>query len=357
MRYRMVGGCNVPIIRTGTKNGDRFLGTSAAEAYDGLGSFDSVDYMSSTGAITIDLGNPSNNSGNAAGDTFVSVEYFKFGRGNDTFTGSARNEQVNGYFGNDTIDGAGGDDILLGHAGNDAIEGGAGNDSIWGGGGFDTLSGGANNDRLIGDLGNDTLDGGDGNDFLQGGTGSDSISGGNGIDTVRLLGNLADYDFVYTATGVYATHARGSQVDGVEFIDLSTEFLQFADQTVARPSEPPTVAFTGVALTDTGSSASDNITNNPTVTFSGTAADLDGTVVQVEVFNGNVSLGLATISGNAWSLTVALTDGTYNSLRAVATDSSGVTGSGTNGSVIVIDLLAPAASRPRSLGGDRQPAG
>ncbi len=336
----------MPIIRTGTKNGDRFLGTSAAEAYDGLGSFDSVDYMSSTGAITIDLGNPSNNSGNAAGDTFVSVEYFKFGRGNDTFTGSARNEQVNGYFGNDTIDGAGGDDILLGHAGNDAIEGGTGNDSIWGGGGFDTLSGGANNDRLVGDMGNDTLDGGDGNDFLQGGTGNDAISGGNGIDTVRLLGNLADYDFVYTATGVYATHARGSQVDGVEFIDLSTELLQFADQTVARPSAPPAVAFTGVALTDTGSSASDNITNNPTVTFSGTAADLDGTVVEVEVFNGTVSLGVATVSGNTWSLTAALAHGTYDNLRAVATDNSGMTGEATIGSVFVIDLLAPAASAP-----------
>lgn len=333
----------MPVIRTGTNAADKFFATSAAEAFDGLGNYDIVNYTSSTGALTIDLGNAANNSGNAAGDTFANIEYYILGRGADHMTGSATKEQINGYFGNDTIDGAGGDDILIGHAGDDTLNGGIGNDNLWGGGGIDTLSGGANNDRLVGDMGNDTLSGGDGNDFLQGGTGNDSISGGNGIDTARLLGNYSEYDFTYTATGVIATHARGSQADGVEFIDLTTEFLQFADVTIARPSAAPTVAFTGVSLTDTGVSASDNITNNATVTFSGTAGDLDGTIASVQIFNGTVSLGFATISGNTWSLTAALADGTYDDLRAVATDNSGVTGQATNGSVLVIDRVAPAA--------------
>lgn len=333
----------MPVPRIGTKGQDKFYATSAAEAFDGLTNFDIVYYTSSTAALTIDLGTPANNTGDAAGDTFANIEYYVLGRGNDLFHGSALKEQIDGYHGNDILGGAGGNDIISGHAGDDIVDGGIGNDSIWGGGGNDVLSGGANDDIVVGDKGNDTLSGGAGNDILQGGTGNDTLSGGLGTDTVKFLGNSSDYDFTVTTTGVIVTHARGTQADGIDVVDFSAELLQFTNQTVARPNAGPSVTFDAVSFTDTGLSASDGITRNSSVTFSGTASDLDGTITRVEVFNGAVSLGLATISGGAWNLTASLADGTYDNLRAVATDNSGGTATASNGANLMIDTQAPAA--------------
>lgn len=336
-------GRSVPIIRTGTKGADKFFAAAAAEAFDGLANYDIVSYANTSAALTIDLANPGNNAGWAAGDTFTGIEKFILGRGNDTFIGSSAKDTVDGYYGNDTLSTGGGDDLVSGHAGNDTINGGAGNDSIWGGGGDDTLNGGNDNDLVVGDKGNDIVDGGAGNDVLQGGTGNDTIIGGLGTDTVKLLGNLADYDITFTAGGVIVTHARGSQTDGTDFISTSVETFQFANATIARPTFGPTVTFDTVSFTDTGSSASDTVTRNASVTFSGTVADVDGTITRVEVFNGLVSLGLATVIGGNWSLTATLADGLYDNLRVVATDDDQVTGQATHGQHITVDRVAPVA--------------
>ena len=53
--------------------------------------------------------------------------------------------------------------------------------------------------------------------------------------------------------------------------------------------------------TETGSSLVDGITNNPSVTFSGTMGDVDGTVTQVQVFNGLTLIGTATLGVGTWS--------------------------------------------------------
>jgi Ca2+-binding RTX toxin-like protein len=333
----------VPIIRTGTKGADKFFAAAAAETFDGLANYDIVSYANSTAALTIDLANPSNNAGDADGDTFTSIEKFILGRGNDTFTGSSGKDTVDGFYGNDTISAGGGDDLISGHAGNDTVNGGGGADRVWGGGGDDTLTGGSDNDLVVGDKGNDILDGGAGNDILQGGTGNDTITGGLGTDTVRLLGNLADYDIVFTAGGVTVTHARGSQADGIDFIATSVETLQFANTTISRPTSGPAVTFASVSFTDTGSSTSDGVTMNASVTFAGTVSDIDGTITRVEVFNGLLSLGLATVTGGNWSLTASLADGVYDDLRVVATDDDQVTASATHAEHITVDQAAPAA--------------
>ncbi|MFO1172993.1 MAG: Ig-like domain-containing protein [Hyphomicrobiaceae bacterium] len=333
----------MPIIRTGTKGADKFFAAAAAETFSGLANYDIVSYANTSAAVTVDLSNPGNNSGWAAGDTFTGVEKFILGRGNDTFVGTSAKDTIDGYYGNDTLSTLGGDDLVSGHAGNDTINGGAGADSIWGGGGDDTLDGGNDNDLVVGDKGNDIIDGGAGNDILQGGTGNDTIIGGLGTDTVRLLGNLADYDITFTAGGVIVTHARGSQADGTDFIASSIETFQFANATIARPVSGPTVTFGTVAFTDTGASASDGVTNNGAVTFSGTVSDVDGTITKVEVFNGSVSLGLATVTGNTWSLATSLADGAYTNLKAVATDNDSVTSTATHSQQITVDRAAPVA--------------
>jgi Ca2+-binding RTX toxin-like protein len=114
-------------------------------------------------------------------------------KGNDTITGSSRNDWMSGREGNDTLYGLGGDDELHGWYGNDQLFGGAGNDRLLGefdddyldgGDGNDTLNGGAGADILIGGSGNNNLYGGDGNDTITGGSGMDEIAGNAGADVV-----------------------------------------------------------------------------------------------------------------------------------------------------------------------------
>ncbi|MCP4073714.1 MAG: hypothetical protein GY742_18605 [Hyphomicrobiales bacterium] len=137
--------------------------------------------------------------------------------GNDTLTGDAGKNRLEGLEGNDILDGGAGDDDLQGGEGNDILTGGAGADALNGGADFDTASyagagsavyvdltlnfGGGSGDslgdtftsieKLIGSDHGDTLVGdhavlntligGDGNDFLYG-VGLDTVDGGAGID-------------------------------------------------------------------------------------------------------------------------------------------------------------------------------
>ena len=59
--------------------------------------------------------------------------------GDDTITGSDRNDEIEGGAGNDTLDGADGSDEIQGGADDDTIEGGSGDDTVNGNGGDDLL--------------------------------------------------------------------------------------------------------------------------------------------------------------------------------------------------------------------------
>lgn len=102
---------------------------------------------------------------------------------------------------------------------------------------------------------------------------------------------------------------------------------------------PPSVDLD--AASDSGSSNSDDITNDNTPTFNGTA-EANSTV---EVFVGTTSLGTAQAdaSGN-WSLTVdnlqALSDGVH-SITAKATDAAGNTSAASSALSVRIDTVAP----------------
>ncbi len=134
--------------------------------------------------------------GGAGNDRFVStasgvVVDFKGEGGNDTLTGAAADDRLDGGVGNDVLTGKGGDDTLLGGLGNDTLFGGAGRDLLEGGLGNDSLQAGAGIDVLLGGLGNDTLRGGGDADQLDGGSGGDDLAGGQGDDTL-LGGSGAD---------------------------------------------------------------------------------------------------------------------------------------------------------------------
>ncbi|MTE00634.1 hypothetical protein GIY56_10070 [Paracoccus sp. YIM 132242] len=101
--------------------------------------------------------------------------------------------QMHGYAGNDELTGA--------FLHRNEIFGGAGNDTLSGGADFNLLDGGDGNDVLdawIGDYailrggaGNDLLTGGDGGGLLDGGVGMDTMTGGDGGDTY-VVNHLRD---------------------------------------------------------------------------------------------------------------------------------------------------------------------
>ena len=144
-------------------NGDDVLtGGLGADALSGGAGADSAAFSTAAG-VNLATGV---HTGEAAGDTFSSIERFRLSEAADSFFGSAGADTVYGNGGNDTLDGAGGNDLLEGGLGNDTVSGGDAKDVLYGDEGNDTLNGGADNDQLNGGAGADHMDGGDGSDLV-----------------------------------------------------------------------------------------------------------------------------------------------------------------------------------------------
>ncbi|MGQ0672838.1 MAG: M10 family metallopeptidase C-terminal domain-containing protein [Hyphomicrobium sp.] len=105
------------------------------------GGIDKVSYASAAGAVTVNLQNTALNTGDAAGDTYFSIEAFELSNFSDQFVGTAGADSVWGGGGNDTMRGLDGSDGLRGGGGNDVLIGGYGDDTLMGGVGGDVLNG------------------------------------------------------------------------------------------------------------------------------------------------------------------------------------------------------------------------
>lgn len=122
------------------------------------------------------------------------------GAGDDCLDGLQGNDELLGGAGDDTLDGGEGDDIIVSDEGDDVVLGGLGNDALHARSGDDLVSGGDGEDSLFGGDGDDTLMGDDDSeDFLVGGNGDDALVvgqgdqayGGHGADTFFLDGSEA----------------------------------------------------------------------------------------------------------------------------------------------------------------------
>jgi Ca2+-binding RTX toxin-like protein len=140
--------------------------------------------------------------------------------GDDTISGTNRNDLLFGNRGNDEIFGLGADDIALGGRDHDVISGGDGNDGLGGNFGNDIVQGYSGNDTLFGGKDDDTLTGGVGDDLLSGDLGNDLLTGGEGSDRFdcRATGGV---DIITDFT------------DGQDLIGLNPE-LTFAQLSIAQ---------------------------------------------------------------------------------------------------------------------------
>src|SRR5207237_1441401 len=111
------------------------------------------------------------------------------------------------------------------------------------------------------------------------------------------------------------------------------------DTAAAAPSAPDLTA-----ATDSGSSSTDNITNNTTPAFTGSGAEAGATVTLYDT-DGATALGTGVANGTgAWSITSsALADGAHT-LTAKQTDIAGNTSAASASLSVAIDTAAAAPS-------------
>ena len=205
----LTGDGNDNVI-SGNDGLDYLRGNGGADTLNGGNGSDHADYRTAPSGVVVDLTNMANNTGDAAGDVYNSIE------------------AVDGSQFADTLTGDGSDNILLGWDGDDVIATGIGNDRAHGGNGADTISGGDGADDLRGDAGDDTLNGEDGNDYLMGGAGADTLNGGNGSDHADYRtapsGVVVDLTNMANNTGDAAGDVYNSieAVDGSNHADMIT---------------------------------------------------------------------------------------------------------------------------------------
>ena len=194
----IVGGRNVDYIfgRRGddTLDGgigdDVLFGGTGADVLIGGENRDRAQYSESLTAVTVDLTTTSNNTGEAIGDSYNSIE---------DLAGSRFDDDLRGDTGANRLFGREGADILNGREGNDYLNGGAHSDTLDGGAGNDVMRGGQHADTFVFREGNDLIEDFDTEldhlhldpDLLGGG----AITAERAVEFASVIGGHTVFDF------------------------------------------------------------------------------------------------------------------------------------------------------------------
>lgn len=253
----LLGGGGDDTVYGGTGR-DVIRGNEGADWLDGGAQDDWVQFHDAGDGVALDLGLGAGTAGDAAGDTYVSIENVRGSNFADIITGSAARNIILGQSGDDLIDGAGGNDVLYGEAGDDTLIGGDQQDTFYGGAGADLIDGRGGNDwvrysdaasgvavSLLAGTGtagdaagdvlrdvewlwgsefDDVLAGDDGVNMIRGGAGDDTIAGHGGND---ILQGYAGADVFVFAAGDGLDRINGFEI-GADLIRLDG-IVGFAD--------------------------------------------------------------------------------------------------------------------------------
>lgn len=206
---------------TGNNGSNVLTGGLGGDYLNGSGGTDTASYVDSA-AVTVDLNNDNNNAGGeAAGDSFSSIENVVGSAFADDITGSIGGNELDGADGDDTISGGDGFDTLLGGKGNDDLTGGSGEDTLLGGLGSDILSGGVDADTF---LWNELDEAGDTITDFQSGVGADRLDIGDLLVGFNEETSDAN-DFVRFVTSggdtILQVDADGA-IGGSNFVSIAT---------------------------------------------------------------------------------------------------------------------------------------
>lgn len=205
----------------GKAGDDILVGKEGADVLDGGDGIDMASYETSQ-SVAVNLKQNYADGGEAAGDTFISIEGIK------------ASNQADVIVGDDTAN------IIYANAGDDKVAANSGDDIIYAGSGNDYLKGDAGNDILYGEEGDDILIGGDGNDILSGGTGQNILMGDSGKDTVLYKGVSSDFDVMFINQDILLVKSKDGKIldtlKGIEeiaFDDVVFE-IDYAAKTLVK---------------------------------------------------------------------------------------------------------------------------
>ncbi|MGX1352304.1 Ca2+-binding RTX toxin-like protein [Bradyrhizobium elkanii] len=278
----------------GDGNSNTLRGGLGADSLDGGGGFDFVSYADSTTAITASLATPASNTGEAVGDTYVSIEALRGSDFNDSLTGDANINFLQGGLGADTLDGGAGFDFadyanattaIVANLSDASANTGEATGDVYIG--IEGLRGGAFNDQLIGD---------NSGNWLRGGLGADTLNGGGGIDTADYNNASAGIVVNLSNTSLNTGEAAGDVYISIEGIAGSN----FNDMLIGYASADTT--FVGGLGADSmvgGSSTSDAASYvNAT---SGLTASLANSAVNTGEAAGDSYSGIEILIGSSFA--------------------------------------------------------
>ena len=267
-------------------------GESADSLFGGLGS-DTASHVTAGGPVTADLQTPGNNTGEASGDSYDSIENLTGALGfANTLTGDGAANRLRGGNQDDLLSGGGEADTLLGLSGDDTLRGGDADDLLDGGAGADLMEGGAGDDIYIADNAGDTIvelvgegydrvrttasiilgahvdaadaagsgdldiSGADGANWIRGNAGRNTLSGGSDDD--RLDGRDGDDRLIGGLGNDVLEGGAGSDIFEVALGDGTDLVLDFEIGTDQIDLTPTALGFENLIISDSVLGASVN---------------------------------------------------------------------------------------------------
>ncbi|MEM7505253.1 MAG: matrixin family metalloprotease [Pseudomonadota bacterium] len=221
------GGDTNETLNGGSGN-DLLSGGRGRDRLDGGSGTDTATYEDASARVRADLQNTLSGQGEAAGDSFASIENLIGSRSSDNLRGNAADNRIEGGIGADHLFGRAGEDVLRGQNGADRLQGNSGADDLGGGQGADTFIYNLLTDSRVGVIRRDVIsDFGNGNDIVDlARIDADTSRGGNQsfefIGRSAFTGDAGELRFF--VNGVEGFLILQADVDGDRAQDFQIEF-------------------------------------------------------------------------------------------------------------------------------------